>query len=481
MQNMLYTVPRYDPPFEKIIPYMDLTKFNPTFYEQGPTSDSESTTGSLNIRGPAVAFAAALLPRGNVAKSGVDPYTYPLLPAMHYLDAWYKSNVTSDGWYDASDAVNTGLHASLYGIVVNNPAAAPAPQGTTAILRLTSSYFRFICSRSVRKAWSEIDNTSTIWWASQSGTLWFNLRTPLTLSNFEGQKNEELLWTGYGNLTLLTTLVDSTAEPNSTVAFSTCQINQTFVEAELQCGSDKCIVTRMRPIEHRPAHALSSEAFSDPFVQSTGQFFIARNTNSQGPSLTGIETYLKNPNRTLTPAVYAQSANEPDMLHVSVYDFEQRMAIMFNTFWHMGFGPEYQTGVTDAVLTNPNQIRTPWANTTATITNPPTDIYELSIGWLVTLFISSLVLFLAGFATAWWEHHTIGPDILGFASSIVRQSKYISVPKGTSGESGAERANRLKDHKVMMQDVRPSGPVGKIALGTATETSVPLKPGKLYR
>lgn len=94
---------------------------------------------------------------------------------------------------------------------------------------------------------------------------------------------------------------------------------------------------------------------------------------------------------------------------------------------------------------------------------------EIDFSWLVTLLACCIILLAAGVFAAWFEYHTIGPDILGFASSIVRQSKYISVPKRTSGERGAERAGILKDHQVMMQDVRPNGPVGKIALGTALE------------
>lgn len=167
-----------------------------------------------------------------------------------------------------------------------------------------------------------------------------------------------------------------------------------------------------------------------------------------------------------------------EISQLSQRDFEQRLGLLLNSYWQAGFGVTFQAGDNEQTL---DVTTVPIFNTTVTLQSGPTMIYELSIPWVVTLFVSSVVLLLAGLASAWWEHHTIGPDILGFASSIVRQSKYVSVPKGPSGESGAARAQRLKDHKVMMQDVRPSGPVGKIVLGSALETSVPLDPGKMYR
>jgi hypothetical protein len=74
----------------------------------------------------------------------------------------------------------------------------------------------------------------------------------------------------------------------------------------------------------------------------------------------------------------------------------------------------------------------------------------------------------------------IAPDILGFASSIARHNKYVKVPHVDGTMSDGERVKRLRDVRVMMQDVRPDDEVWKIVLGTVNESAQRLRPGKLY-
>ena len=76
---------------------------------------------------------------------------------------------------------------------------------------------------------------------------------------------------------------------------------------------------------------------------------------------------------------------------------------------------------------------------------------------------------------------TISPDVLGFASTVIRKSKYVKLPPVGSAASGAERARALGDIKVMMQDVKPNDPVGRIALGTADSKAARLQPRRSYR
>ena len=75
---------------------------------------------------------------------------------------------------------------------------------------------------------------------------------------------------------------------------------------------------------------------------------------------------------------------------------------------------------------------------------------------------------MAGVACAIWDAQTIGPDVFGFANSMMRNGKYIKLPEGAedAAVSGPERARLLADMEVMLQDVRPGSEVGKIVLGT---------------
>jgi hypothetical protein len=60
------------------------------------------------------------------------------------------------------------------------------------------------------------------------------------------------------------------------------------------------------------------------------------------------------------------------------------------------------------------------------------------------LFACSAVLLLAGVASGIWEAQSLSPDILGFASSVARHSRYVKdVPGVDTTMSGAERARAL--------------------------------------
>ncbi|KAH8668960.1 hypothetical protein BX600DRAFT_461031 [Xylariales sp. PMI_506] len=78
---------------------------------------------------------------------------------------------------------------------------------------------------------------------------------------------------------------------------------------------------------------------------------------------------------------------------------------------------------------------------------------------------------------------TIAPDVLGYVSTVARNSRYLHLPKSklNSAMSGGERAKVLGSTKVMMQDVKAGADVGKIALGLKHENAQKLKPGRMYR
>lgn len=463
---MLYTISQNVTAVEKVTTYMDLTAQNPSF--------PMNKTVPNNYHAIDVAFAAALLPKQKVQQESlgnVDLFLYPIMPAIQYLDSWYADTPKPGGWYESGG----DYYASSYGVFSGNPADVPVKQSNSATFRMNSAYWRLDCTKPAKKTWDDIKAMGLTLTQSKTGTLFMDIRPPRTLSNPEANNTADYKYTsaGNGNLTWVSMLnitdvndtnYNSLDQYNTTVAYSTCNLNQTFVEAELKCTPTECTVQQQRLIPN-PGTPAIGDSMSNLINAASGA------TEFGNPTM--VELYVDNP-LTVLLATQPKWPNPLAQSEGTAY-FEQRLTQLFNTYWQLGFAAGCQTGFCSS---NDRNLS---VETMASFIAPPQEIYELSIPWLVTLLVSSIVLFLAGLASAWFEKHTIGPDILGFASSIVRQSKYISVPKGTSGESGAERARRMKDHKVMMQDVRPSGEVGKIALGTALETSVPLKPGKLYR
>jgi hypothetical protein len=254
---------------------------------------------------------------------------------------------------------------------------------------------------------------------------------------------------------------------NETVVYSTCTFNITFVDSHLSCIKEICAVDRMRL---KPGdHVL-------PGFQNLDQGLTETEPHYTSGSATLTERYI------LDPATAADVGNALtiDMVNVTQSNFTTRFARLVNTYWLTGYAPVGITGgVSHTALGFDYIIR----NTTAQWTDTTT-VYALNFGWLVGLFICSVLLLLTGIASAIFESLTVGPDVLGFASSIVRQSKYVRIPDSERGGStigGAQRARMLGKVEVMMQDVRGNQEVGKIALGTGDENSQRLKHGRLYR
>lgn len=74
------------------------------------------------------------------------------------------------------------------------------------------------------------------------------------------------------------------------------------------------------------------------------------------------------------------------------------------------------------------------------------------------------------------ESKAVGPHVLGYASSTVKNNKYIDAPI-ISAMSGAEKAIVLGDSKVIMQNVRAGDQVGKIVLGSYSKGAAKLEGG----
>lgn len=467
---MLYKVQQFCPPDNITITYMDLTASNPSYI---------NGTHQQNERAIDTAFVAALMPKRKIAKPGVDLYNNPLIPVLHYTDAWNKSNKTSDGWYDALDTATKGYSASLYGVVSDNPIeydnSGRNNESPQASFRMNTSYWRYICTAPVTRTWGEVNSMGLRLASSNTGTLFMELNPPEQFVD-PNDSSKGIISVGTGNLTFISmTNINANINANSygitapvddsTVAYATCRMNQTFVEAELNCATNNnCRVQRMRVINNPQSPG------TEAIISFAKKFVDAASGSAEKGSATMVELYLSNSTALLNPP-----ACLTNLTTLTQFEFEQKLGILLNTFWHLGFGAMYQVGY------GVNDNYTARVTTTGTYVGAAHRIYKLNVPWLVTLFISSFTLLGAGIASAWWEHHTIGPDILGFASSLVRQSRYITGPKGSTAESGSARTNRMKDHEVMMQDVKPDAAIGKIALGTKLETSVSLKPNKLYR
>lgn len=108
-------------------------------------------------------------------------------------------------------------------------------------------------------------------------------------------------------------------------------------------------------------------------------------------------------------------------------------------------------------------------------------VYVVHAPYLVLLYVCSISLFVLGIVSVIIESRVVAPDVLGYASTVARNSRYLHLPATAPGMSGADRVRKFGGTVVMMQDVKKDAAVGKIALGNKKHDSAPLRVDRTYR
>jgi hypothetical protein len=103
------------------------------------------------------------------------------------------------------------------------------------------------------------------------------------------------------------------------------------------------------------------------------------------------------------------------------------------------------------------------------------------VGWYVLYIVCTAILLLAGIFSVVIESMTVAPDVLGYVSTVARNSKYLHLPATNSAMSGGERARKIGQVEVMIQDVKSKSGVGRIVLGMKHEKAERLRADRLYR
>ena len=161
--------------------------------------------------------------------------------------------------------------------------------------------------------------------------------------------------------------------------------------------------------------------------------------------------------------------------NVTGAQLSERLGLIVNTVWSLGLDERAFIGPDQQIWNQ--QIST--NITTGYATGPLFQQYIVFWPWLVLLVICSTILLAAAIAAAFWEHRVVGPDFLGFANTAVKKS--VKMPKSLSTMDARDRLHALQQCEVILHDLKPDHPVGKIALGVKEDGTTRLVPGRQYR
>jgi hypothetical protein len=253
--------------------------------------------------------------------------------------------------------------------------------------------------------------------------------------------------------TLLFQSLDLPFDPNSgppTIRAAYCQAQQIYVESNITCDQSSttrdCRVVAQRNSErsHAPSTItpLSFPEIFDAISLGLPRSFGATESGSKSdPSV----FYLTN---TSTQFIVnadglASFTNVPDEV------FAQRLGQLLNTYYALS-----QTNTLMAEgspTTIPNNI-----STIGTITTSE-EIYSVSWAWFAFLFIATMIMLLAAIASLIFDRLSLNPEILGYTSSIVRDSKYVSLPTQGGPLDGMELTKKNWNFLLKMGAIQKSG------------------------
>ena len=259
-----------------------------------------------------------------------------------------------------------------------------------------------------------------------------------------------------------------------------CISRTTYVEANVTCiskgalGAATCGVGAIREMPDPPNTSNYSFLGTPSLGNNPLEYFMDILVDEQTgrPVSSATELYLADPRTGFMerPSAKIDLGNEVD-----IKTFEKRFSLLWNTLWKASWTSNSAMGGAMSNITgigiHAGQRGQPYNVTTLNHTTshevfPLPPVYAIDRAWLALYFISVFVMLLAAVFALVMRALCRAPVLLGFVSSLIRESPYFNGPEiyQNSVEDGAQRSKRLGAMRVMVGDVGydKEGP-GKIA------------------
>ncbi|RTE78990.1 hypothetical protein BHE90_006510 [Fusarium euwallaceae] len=249
-----------------------------------------------------------------------------------------------------------------------------------------------------------------------------------------------------------------------------CQAHQEYVESRVECSRRsstaryECAVVAQRPSKrtHAPSDILHF-SFPDVFGWTSRDMPLVSNILQGGGSFPDLSLrYLLNPK--LNDILGTNHAETFKGMKGEV--FSRRFSQIINTYFLLSqqFLKKSTSSTTDDGYYEHN-ISTPVEVSSALVMK-----YDIYMGWMTLFFVSCIVLLLSGVSGVVFTHMADGPEILGYASTVVRDSKFIDISNGVdSGAVGAAEISLAMKNERVRYGFMDSTPEGKPLLGVGRE------------
>ena len=455
-------------------------------------------------------YSASLLTSPGMKGALTDMWDRPKVPKWN-LHAHYQTD--NDGWREIDkQALLDGIddYSSLVGLKMEG---FTLDEDVTYKTTVQSSYIDFNCSL-LADALEKDDaekfiparrlNVSSLYFKGISS---LERQAPLT-GVFEVPGNVSYFdWKEASGTDPLTFLMALRAETDGTLGISyfDCTAAPVVVETELSCGPNPSVICS--PEKQRRLHAdkpaglvwpdnmFTTSMFNTVKAWQRASIVVDHHIASATELYLAGETVLFRDTRLLTW----------DDVDMDV--FSRRMTTAYNTIWQSSLDPFNATTASLRLSADGQNTRRddqsssgvalPFDALNQTLMGDPfraiipaestvsktTEVYRANRKWIGILIAATAILEIIAIASAVFEFITLAPDVLGYASSMVRDNVFVPQPQTGSALHGTERSKLLKDLRVQIADVWPDKDVGYVAFSTVGRGSkwMPLSRQRVYR
>lgn len=268
--------------------------------------------------------------------------------------------------------------------------------------------------------------------------------------------------------TLLMQVQYRTAVGESDWLSAQCGVFQHYVESRINCSLtshnalQNCTVVEQRPSQqaHAPKH-ISFLSFTTIFKELSLRMPGVAHHDSKVYGVEPSLKYLQNPST-------ASMGSEPlpALENVTLELFGYRLGQLINSYLLIG-------QVFDSILggnSDPDAIFEPNITVSVGVTNL-SKLYHVSRAWTGTFMFSCIVFLTGGALSVIFVHLATSPDVLGFVSTVVRDSKHIDIPPEAAKMDGLDLTKSMKMRRIRY-GVVPGAPEAEPLLGVGPEEDV---------
>jgi hypothetical protein len=188
------------------------------------------------------------------------------------------------------------------------------------------------------------------------------------------------------------------------------------------------MVVSQRPSqEKQPSENLS--------ILSRSEVFMHVSENLPRTTIFPVTNYLYN------NSALGDATSELDATAIPSEDFNIRLSQVLNTYLLVG-----RENFTESAWSEYTSNEYAWRDVPAE-TNDSHFVYVVSAPWAVACIVSCVVLFFGSGSGIAFTHINSGPEVLGFVSTTLRDSRYIDSPDSLRSRNGAEVSFKLKKER----------------------------------